>query len=173
MNQIDLEYLTNPHLKKTKKVEKNISKEIAFYKDRILSLTNQLLLGEKINNHVMSGFNKYAWICIEHLKFLDKKNVIQEHYKDLLILKKNEDTGDIDLKNVDKKIFFKKKKDIAKLLNIKSSKKKLPFIPQQLEMDANLNIETPSIKNQNNKYEDTEKKKKKKKKKKKIQKIHI
>ena len=79
MNQIDLEYLTNPYLKRKKEVKTNITKELSFYNKRIISLTTKLLNGEKISHSVDSGFYKYALMCIEHFKFVDKRDIIQEN----------------------------------------------------------------------------------------------
>ena len=42
-----------------------------------------MLRGEKINTKVNKVFVNYAQICIEHFKFMDKMELIQNDYKDI------------------------------------------------------------------------------------------
>ncbi len=80
---IDLLYLTN-YLDNKKIKEKEIKKkEIKFYKKRILQVTKDLLKGEQITEDVNSSHNDYIRTLIDHFKFIDKKDIIQEEYQNL------------------------------------------------------------------------------------------
>ena len=85
LNLIDLQYLTNPD-KLTKLMQKKNLQQIPrndldFYKKRIFQLTKDMLRGEKINTKVNKAFVNYAQICIDHFKFMDKMELIQNDYK--------------------------------------------------------------------------------------------
>ena len=87
LNLIDLQYLTNPD-KLTKLMQKKDLQQISrndldFYKKRIFQLTKDMLRGEKINTKVNKAFVNYAQICIDHFKFMDKMELIQNDYKDI------------------------------------------------------------------------------------------
>ena len=81
--KIDLLYLTN-YLDNKKIKENEIKKkEIKFYKKRILQATKDLLKGEMITEDVNESYNDYIRTLIDHFKFIDKKDMIQEEYKNL------------------------------------------------------------------------------------------
>jgi len=81
--KIDLLYLTN-YLDNKKIKENEIKKkEIKFYKKRILQVTKDLLKGEMITEDINSSYNDYIRTLIDHFKFIDKKDMIQEEYKNL------------------------------------------------------------------------------------------
>ena len=87
LNLIDLQYLTNPD-KLTKLMQKKDLQQIPrndldFYKKRIFQLTKDMLRGEKINTKVNKAFVNYAQICIDHFKFMDRMELIQNDYKDI------------------------------------------------------------------------------------------
>ena len=178
MNQIDLEYLTNPIFKKQQQETELIKLDIDFYKYRILSLTKQLLDNQSINKNIDHGFRKYVNMCIEHFKFIDKKDIIQQKYLDLPKKQPKKYTNDTKqiVNNADKVIFFKptrKTKDIAEVLNIKPPEKK-PFMPEKLTINyksQHHRMKDVQKNNMPNKYID-EKTKKKKKAKKKDKKKH-
>ena len=84
--QIDLLYLTNPNfkIKYNKEISKIVDEEdVKFYRKRILQDTKQQLRGEVINEDIKNVFHLYANELIKHYKFIDKKELIQEEYKDL------------------------------------------------------------------------------------------
>lgn len=90
---ISLEYLKNSkfsNLKKkiNKKNNKISSKDKRFYKKRIINVTNQLLLDkftEKENfQEIQNSFNNYIKILISHFKLIDKNELLQEEYKDII-----------------------------------------------------------------------------------------
>uniref|UniRef100_A0A6C0EMK9 Uncharacterized protein n=1 Tax=viral metagenome TaxID=1070528 RepID=A0A6C0EMK9_9ZZZZ len=87
LNLIDLQYLTNTD-RLTKLMQKKDLQQISrddldFYKKRIFQLTKDMLRGEKINTKVNKSFVNYAQMCIDHFKFIDKMELIQNDYKDI------------------------------------------------------------------------------------------
>ena len=128
-NKIDLEYLTNPCYtvkipeKKKDKIYCVNSDDLNFYKRRIFELTRKMLLGGKVNTKINDAFHAWAKVSIEHFKFIDKKEIIQEDYKDILV-KKNKRASFFDLNETNEKLFKKQTyNDIAKILNIKKKNK--------------------------------------------------
>ena len=184
MNQIDLEYLTNPIFKKQQLDPELIKPDIDFYKYRILSLTKELLNNKQINKNIDHGFRKYVNMCIEHFKFIDKKDMIQKKYQNIPKKQPKKYTNDTKqiVNNADKVIFFKpakKPKDIAEFLNIKPPEKK-PFMPEKLTINYKSqhhrmkDVQKNNITYQyiNEKKKDKKKVKKKDKRKKRKKKVH-
>ena len=129
-----------------------------------------MLLGGDINTKINDAFHGWARVCIEHFKFMDKRDIIQEDYKDIPV-KKNNKASFFNLEETNKS-FFKKQThcDIAALLNIRKKTKPI-FMPTKRNINLKANIlkdkgVTPPKKNLTNKYENENTKKKKKKKKK-------
>ena len=93
-NKIDLEYLTNPCYtvkipeKKKDKIYCVNFEDLNFYKKRIFELTRKMLLGGSVNTKINDAFHGWAKVSIEHFKFIDKKEIIQDDYKDIPIKKK-------------------------------------------------------------------------------------
>ena len=176
-NIIDLEYLTNPCYtvkipdKKKDQIYCVSSEDLNFYKKRIFELTRKMLLGGNVNTKINDAFHGWAKVCIEHFKFMDKKDIIQEDYKDIPP-RKNSKASYFNMEETNK-LFSKQQTytDIATLLNIKKKAKPI-FMPTK----RNINLKTNFLKNKGiiyppknnltNKYEKTNKKKEKKKKKK-------
>ena len=89
-NRIDLLYLTNQNFidkynQKTNILDENetLDEDIAFYRKRILNTTKDLLRKNSINSTVDSSFIEYCSELIKYFKFIDKKDILQEEYKDL------------------------------------------------------------------------------------------
>ena len=88
-NNITLEYLINPQRYKKysdAQEESNIEeikRDRKFYKKRIIDLTKKMLKEEYPNNDLKMLFDKYLVGVIDHIKFLDKKDCMQEEYKDI------------------------------------------------------------------------------------------
>ena len=180
-NIIDLEYLTNPCYtvkipdKKKDQIYCVNSEDLDFYKKRIFELTRKMLLGGKVNTKINDAFHGWAKVCIEHFKFMDKKDFIQEDYKDIPP-RKNSKASYFNMKETNK-LFSKQQtyNDIATLLNIRKKTEPI-FMPTK----RNINLKADFLKNKGvnyssknnltNKYEKTNKKKKKKEKKKKEEK---
>ena len=85
LNLIDLQYLTNPNemnkIMKKNEISLVSKKDLEFYKKRIFQLTKDMLRGEKVNTKVNKAFEHYATICMEHFKFTDKMELIQNELK--------------------------------------------------------------------------------------------
>ena len=85
-SQIDLLYLTNPNfkIKYNKKKESLVNEEdVKFYRKRILQTTKDYLRGSKLTDEINNIFEEYSNLLIQHYKFIDKKYLIQEDYKNL------------------------------------------------------------------------------------------
>ncbi len=141
-NQIDLLYLTNPHLKikYNKQIEKLIDEDdIKFYRKRILQTTKDYLRGNKVNKPIDSAFEEYANQLINHYKFIDKKEMIQKEYKNLPKKEKKKMTN---FKLLEKnKLMMKSKKKIKQTLEdfipivVKERKIKKLVMPKQINYD--------------------------------------
>jgi len=84
--QVDLLYLTNPNfkIKYNKEKMKLINDEdIKFYRKRILQDTKEYLRGNTITEDITNAFEHFAMELINYYKFIDKKKLIQEEYKNL------------------------------------------------------------------------------------------
>jgi hypothetical protein len=145
LNLIDLQYLTNPD-KLTKLMQKKNLQQISrndldFYKKRIFQLTKDMLRGEKLNTKVNKAFVNYAQICIDHFKFTDKMELIQNDYKDIKspVNKKNT----FNMKNSNDMMLRKKKPHRPKITdNIKIKSTRIntpPVIPKT----RNFNLKDP------------------------------
>ena len=147
-NIIDLEYLTNPcYTVKIPEKKKNqiycvSSEDLNFYKKRIFELTRKMLIGGKINTKINDAFNGWAKVCIEHFKFMDKRDIIQEDYKDVPV-RKNNKASHFNLQETNK-LFSKQQTytDIATLLNIRKKTKPI-FMPTK----RNINLKANKLRN--------------------------
>ena len=79
-----LEYLMNPiyniELKKSNSINKNYSKEIKFYKKRILRMFKNMLKGESTDENIKHAYDNYIKLLIEHFKMIDTNDIIQKEY---------------------------------------------------------------------------------------------
>ena len=92
IHEIDMEYMINhdrwePHINK---IQQNVSvkKDQQFYRKRILSLTKDLLIDkepEPISPDVKSAFHAFVKQSISYFKSLDKTELLQDDYKDLMM----------------------------------------------------------------------------------------
>lgn len=147
LNLIDLQYLTNPDqltkLMQKKDLQQISRNDLDFYKKRIFQLTKDMLRGEKINTKVNKAFVNYAQICIDHFKFTDKMELIQNDYKDIKspVNKKNT----FNMKNSNDMMLRKKKPHRPRItdnIKIKSTRIiKQPVIPQ----NRNFNLKDPKF----------------------------
>ena len=83
LNIIDLEYLRNPIYSTSKLSLKGApmkKEDLDFYKIRIYQMTKDLVLDVHINDKINAAFNNYARTCIQHFKFIDMRDSIQEDY---------------------------------------------------------------------------------------------
>lgn len=141
--KLDLLYLTNPNImhKYTKTQELNSidKEELKFYRKRILMLTKDYLRGHKENNTLDNVFNSYANSLIDYFKFIDKKEIIQEDYKNI---KQKKQKLDKSFKLIDEnkkmmkqaKIETKTIKDFLPIVTRAKPKKKV-VIPKKKNFD--------------------------------------
>ncbi len=152
MNDINLQYLTNSTtLKRYNRMKENnlqyTEEDFKFYRKRVLHLTKEMLKGNKSENKgINASFENYVKLCIHDFKFIDKKDIIQEEYKDLE--EKKSLLKDIDIKEENKKIMRRKSlpgpKTIETFVKVKKQKqKKKAKIPQKKKID----IKNPELKN--------------------------
>lgn len=89
MNEIDkitLDYFTNRSQynsiieKQTIFQSKQFLKEKRFYRKRILNTTREMFSNNINNIEVTNAFNSYVKSIINYLKFIDKKDILQEEY---------------------------------------------------------------------------------------------
>jgi len=170
MNIIDLECLVNPCYtikipeRKINKIYSVDPKELDYYKKRIFQLTKEMLLGKRINNKINDAFHNFSRICIEYFKFADKKDMIQQDYKDLKIVKKKEKKKNFCLERVNGKMFKPdpKYEDISTFLKIKKPPKKI-FFPRDRINKKNLISKYEADKKKKKEKKENKKKKKQKK----------
>ena len=86
--EIDLLYLTNQNFidkynkQKEKESDSEYLEDLLFYRKRILNITKQLLRKNSITKNVDDSFKNYSIQLIKHLKFKDKKDLLQEEFKE-------------------------------------------------------------------------------------------
>ena len=140
--QVDLLYLTNPNfkIKYNKKQESFLNEEdVKFYRKRILQTTKDYLRGSRLTEEINNVFEEYANMLIQHYKFIDKKEMIQEDYKNLP-KKKEKKPKNFKLKKENelmmKKTEIEKKtiKDFIPIV-VKERKKKKMIIPKKKDFD--------------------------------------
>ena len=145
LNLIDLQYLTNPD-KLTKLMQKKDLQQISrndldFYKKRIFQLTKDMLRGEKINTKVNKSFVNYAQVCIDHFKFTDKMELIQNDYKDIKSPVNKKNTFNMKNSNI---VMLRKKKPhrprITDNIKIKSTRINTPPV---IPKTRNFNLKDP------------------------------
>ena len=84
--QVDLLYLTNPNFKikyNKEKMKLVNDEDIKFYRKRILQDTKEYLRGNTTTEDITNAFEHFAMELINYYKFIDKKKLIQEEYKNL------------------------------------------------------------------------------------------
>ena len=128
---IDLHFLTNFHDKKKLGLEEkeNVSrKDLLKYRKEILQLTKNMLRGYKTEECINDAFDNYIKQCIEHFKFLEMSNSIQNEYKPVDVPdSKKEPPKKINLQQINETMLKPKKINTIKItdkLNIKKKKKK-------------------------------------------------
>ena len=150
--------------------DNNLINDKKFYKKRILDLTKKLFRNEVEDTQLSTCFNNYIKSCIIYLKFLDKKDIIQEKYNAIENDNKTENTSnDTDITEYNNCDYLLSKPPEVKKINLDSfiinnnKKTKQKILPQK----EIVNIKTKEHKlkglkkkNINNIYEDTKKKNK-------------
>ena len=139
INEVDLLYLSNHHQGKIKcKKAEDYFKEHEFYRERVIYQTLKLINNEIIENNdptIVEIFNKYMNLSIDHFKFSDKRDIIQEDYKD--IKKKKETMGLFNLETTNKMLIKKKEEKMGKITDefdiqiITNKKERQIFLPKK------------------------------------------
>ena len=147
-----IEYLISPSVYKklSEKTHDNslklLKQDMKFYKKRIYQHTKDLLRNNNINKEIDNSFYNYVRILIEHLKFIDTSDIIQEDYKNMnnkkvkfsIITKQDE-------RNPDEIIMKQpeiKSCKIEDCMNIIINKKETPRI---LPKKKNINLKDPNL----------------------------
>jgi len=153
----ELEYLMNPNLYEkwidvfeSDDNNKTFKEELKFYKKRIIQITKDLLKDNIEDKSINSTFLEYSKSCIEYFKCLDRKDILQEEYKELILQDKEESLFNekIDEKPDEKLInpnYVHKKNTINDYFDIKKISNKAPEnlnLPKQKE----LSLDNPSLK---------------------------
>ena len=115
--QIDLLYLTNPNfkLKYNKQIKELVNEEdLKFYRKRVLQETKDMLRGNRITTVIDNAFENFVNELIKHYKFIDKKQIIQNEYKDLPE-KKSKQKENFDL-SVNNELIMNKPEPIKKTI---------------------------------------------------------
>ena len=140
-----LEYLMNPNQydKLMKKHIENTTiddKDLEFYKERILQVTEDMMCGNTYDNTIHSHFLNYVQNLIVYFNFQDKYDLIQEEYKDIISDKNTilEIDDDID------KMMYENKKSITLDKFVKKIKKKKK--PHNYPQQKKYNLKDPKLK---------------------------
>jgi len=146
--------------------DKQFLSDKKFYKKRVIDLTKKLFRNDVDDLQLYSTFDSYTKSCINYLKFLDKKDIIQEKYSNIIDSSCNNcDVDDYDISKCD--ILFAKEEEVKKInLDTFVVKKNSKSKPKILPKKENVNIKTKEHKtkglkkkkNINNIYEEKNKK---------------
>ena len=158
VNQVTLEYLMNKNGKQFAKNQKKYQvnkNDQKFYRKRILGMTKDLLYDPSLCPlyDIQHTFNIYVKTCIDYFKMLDKTDIIQEDYLEMMNCVKELDTEE----NTELEY---NKEDANKLLmrSIQINKPNLdkfvrrvptssPANPSVLPKQKNINLKDPNLKN--------------------------
>ena len=138
-----------------------------FYKKRIIDLTKKLFRNEIDDVQLKNVFNGYVKSCCNYLKFLDKKDLIQENYSE----EEKEEQEDNFLDSIEEVGYnncdhlILKEQEIRQITMdnfiIKKEKKPTVILPEKQTFNLkSKELKTKGIqkkKNINNKYEDIKK----------------
>ena len=137
--QMDLLYLTNGRMRSRIENLDGVNKEdLRFYRKRILQQTKDYLREGRLEGSIDRAFDNYADKLIEYYKFIDKKEIIQKDYEDIVSSPKKE-LKKLDIKEENMKIMrdveptVKTIKDFINVITDKPKKKKI--IPKVKEFN--------------------------------------
>lgn len=160
-NPLDLMYFTNTsaykkiNIKKERKRDIEYEKDLQFYRKRILQKTKDLLRNQETDDTLKTLFRGYSNTLIEHFKFIDKKDIIQEDYKNLGEKRGKIVNKDFEMQEQNKLMMKEKKgKEKSKIESFidvkvhKSKKEKKKYIPQKKVININLDeLKMKGVKN--------------------------
>jgi hypothetical protein len=130
INEYDLLYLTNHNdFKRIKDdvCDPNLWEDVKFYKERIIKQTLDLLDDKDVTLEISNCFKNYLFLTVQHLKFTDKKDIIQKEYEN--VKEKKEKERPFNLQNTNK-MLEKKGQKVGKItdklkitVNVRNEKK--------------------------------------------------
>jgi hypothetical protein len=139
MNNFDLFYLSNNiDLKRLRHntLNKKTQVDMSFYIERIKKQTNDLLSESEmeIDDKIKHAFLNYIRLTIDHLKFIDKRDIIQKDYVNIKVKKEKE--INFNLEKTNKLMEKRDREKIGKLtdsldIKIKYKKEKKMFYPKK------------------------------------------
>ena len=138
LNDLDLLYLSNHYGKIKCEKGENYLKDLEFYRERVIHQTMNLINNEtnEIEDQtIVDIFNKYMDLSVENFKFVDKRDIIQEDYKD--IKKKKKKMSLFNLETTNKMLIKQPEEKIGKITDeldiqiITNKKEKKIFIPKK------------------------------------------
>lgn len=148
INEINKQYLITPasweKLNKDCSLNELSDEDYEFYKPRIFKITKDILKDKDVDKKIKKCFIDYVKVCIEHFKFIDKKDIIQKEYDEREEKNKNTNSFNMDESNnlIMKKTEFKKIK-ITDQLDIKTNiKPEKVIIPKKRVF----NLKDPKLK---------------------------
>jgi hypothetical protein len=137
-NDIDLLYLTNSKTFNNDTALKNqelyTQEELKKYRTKIFEQTRDILTGKSVNKDIKYAFDEYIKVSINHFKFINKRNIIQQDYTNIKISEKK--ISKIDYNETNKLVYKKDKPvhiritDCIPVKRKKKNKKKM-IIPKQ------------------------------------------
>jgi len=148
INEINRQYLINPtsweKLNKDSSFNELSNEDFEFYKPRIFKITKDILKDKEVDKKIKKCFMNYAKICMEHFKFIDKRDIIQKEYDEREKKNKNNKEFNMNESNnlIMKKTEFKKVK-ITDQIHIKTN-----IIPENIVMPKKrvFNLKDPKLK---------------------------
>ena len=160
-NPLDLIYFTNStafkkiNTKKEKDRDIEYEKNLQFYRKRILQKTKDFLRNEEKNETLKRLFMEYSKTLIEHFKFIDKKDIIQEDYKNLGEKKIRVADKNFEMQDQNKLMMKEKKgKEKSKIESFidvkfhKNKKEEKKYIPQKKVINISLDeLKMKGVKN--------------------------
>ena len=146
--------------------DKTFLSEKKFYKKRIIDLTKKLFRNDVDDLQLHNTFDNYTKSCINYLKFLDKKDILQDKYSNIIDSSNNNvDLDEYDISKCNR--LFAKEEEVKKIsldtFVIKKSEKTKPkILPKKEKIDIKTKEhKTKGLKkkkNINNIYEEKNKK---------------
>lgn len=146
-NSLDYLYLVNPNrldkIRSKKKKPEIFNDDIHFYRKRIFSLTKNYLKGKTHDKDLDKIWEIYAKACVEHFKFKDKSELIQETYKNMNVKERKQKLDNNVIEKSNEYILNKNKPAVPKItdhIKLKSKKtntkiNKKIIIPRERELN--------------------------------------
>lgn len=157
ITQITIDCLLNKdqyskYLKATlQKTAESSKKDRKFYKRRILQMTKDMLLSDDIdtNSDMMFAFDNFARTCISYFKMVDKTDLLQTDYPNMLI------ESDIIVGDVPEMTFEESTKSLMRSVKINTTTmdkfvKRTQMVPENppiVPLKRTVNLKDPELRN--------------------------